>query len=57
MATGAIFVQVWLTAIVLLGMNVGISRLDLVPFAPLPIMLIAAIQALLIVWFFMHLRR
>ena len=51
------FVVVWLIAIVLLGINVGISKIDLGPFKPLPVMLIAATQALLILWFFLHLRR
>jgi len=57
MATRSTFVLVWLIAIVLLGINVGISKLDLGPFKPLPIMLIAATQALLILWFFLHVRR
>jgi cytochrome c oxidase subunit IV len=57
MSTRATFALVWLTAIVLLGINVGISKIDLGPWAPLPIMLIAAMQALLIVWFFLHLRQ
>jgi cytochrome c oxidase subunit IV len=56
-AIRATFVLVWLSAMVLLGINIGISKLDLGPFAPLPIMLIAATQALLIVWFFLHVRR
>ncbi len=57
MAIRTTFVLVWLSAMVLLGINIGISKLDLGPFAPLPIMLIAATQGLLIVWFFLHLRR
>ena len=57
MATRTTFVLVWLSAMVLLGVNIGISKIDLGPFAPLPIMLIAATQALLIVWFFLHVRR
>jgi cytochrome c oxidase subunit IV len=57
MTTRATFVVVWLSALVLLGINIGIAKLDLGPFKPLPIMLIAATQALLILWFFLHVRR
>jgi cytochrome c oxidase subunit 4 len=57
MTTRATFLVVWLSALVLLGINIGISRLDLGPFKTVPIMLIAATQALLILWFFLHVRR
>jgi cytochrome c oxidase subunit 4 len=57
MTTRATFLAVWLSALVLLLINIGIAKLDLGPFKTLPIMLIAATQALLILWFFLHVRR
>jgi cytochrome c oxidase subunit 4 len=57
MTIRATFVLVWLVALLLLGIGIGISKLDLGPFKTVPIMLIAATQAVLILWFFLHLRR
>ena len=57
MSTRATFVLVWLACLGLLGANMGLASLDLGALAPLPILAIAALQALLILWFFLHVRR
>lgn len=57
MSTRATFVVVWLACLLLLAGNLVLARLDLGALAPAPILAIAALQALLILWFFLHLRR
>ena len=57
MSTRATFVLVWLLCLLLLGGNLLLAKLSLGVLAPLPILAIATLQALLILWFFLHLRR
>jgi cytochrome c oxidase subunit 4 len=51
------FVLVWLVTMLLLGGNIGVAQLHLGALAPLPILAIAVVQVLLILWFFLHVRR
>jgi cytochrome c oxidase subunit IV len=57
MSTRATFVLVWLACLLLLGGNIALAHLDLGALAPLPVLAIATLQALLILLFFLHVRR
>lgn len=52
-----LMVAVWLGLLLLLALTVGLSFLPLGGFAPFASTGIAAAKALLVVWFFMHLRQ
>ncbi len=57
MSTRATFVLVWLACLALLGVNMALAQVELGPLAPVPILAFATVQALLIMWFFLHVRR
>lgn len=57
MSTRATFILVWLVCLVLLGVNLVVAQLKLGALAPAPILGIAVLQAFLIMWFFLHVRR
>lgn len=57
MSTRATFVLVWLACLLLLGVNIVVAQLGLGSLTPAPILAIAVLQAFLIMWFFLHVRR
>lgn len=52
----ALFIKIWLALLVLTGITVGVSYLDMQRFTVFTAMLVATIKATLVILFFMHIR-
>ena len=52
----ALYVAVWAALVVLTGITVGVSFLDLASFTVFTVMLIATVKASLVLLYFMHVR-
>jgi len=52
-----LYLTVWLTLVVFTGLTVGVTFLDMKNFAVFTALLIASVKAILVLLYFMHLRR